>query len=272
MNSYYGDNNRWFIATVISIEDPLEMGRVRIRIFGIHSENTQDIPEADLPWAQTVIPVTEGGSSGLGANVGIKPMAQVFGIFLDGINSQLPLVLGSIPKFERSGNQSVSTDSPSTIELTGATYIEQAYNWFISKEGGDFTPEQAAGIIGNLLKESQRGGDLYPLAENPKDAPGGSHGIAQWNKSRYQALLDFSQEKGLDWRSIEAQLQFVTYELFTTEKTALQRLKQSRTAEQAALAFEAYERPAGWTSSTRSLTAADRIKFAEATLEKMETV
>ena len=270
--SYYGDDTRWFIGRVISINDPLELGRVRIRIFGIHSGSTEDIPEADLPWAQTVIPITEGGSSGYGANVGIKEQAQVFGIFLDGKNSQLPLVMGSIPKFENDGEYSAPTTTGATIDLSGATNAEKAYNWFLSKEGGDFTPEQSAGIIGNLLKESQQGGDINPLALNPTER---SFGIAQWNPAkaagnRLGKLKEFSRQKGIDYRSLEAQLQFVTEELFTTEKRALQKIRESKTAEQAALAFEWFERPAGWSTTSRSVSAGDRIAFAEQMLEKME--
>ena len=100
MKDYYGDNFRWFIGVVVSNNDPLKLDRVRVRIHGIHSESTTDIPDEDLPWAQVNIPVTEDGSSGLGTNSQLKNRAQVFGIFLDGKDSQMPLVLGSIPKLE----------------------------------------------------------------------------------------------------------------------------------------------------------------------------
>ena len=96
--AFYGDQTRWFVGRVISIQDPLEMGRVKVRIVGIH--DSKEIRDGDLPWAQVIIPVTEGGSSGLGASTGIKEQAQVFGVFLDGVHSQLPLVVGSMPKFE----------------------------------------------------------------------------------------------------------------------------------------------------------------------------
>ena len=62
---FYGDQTRWFVGRVISINDPLEMGRVKVRIVGIH--DNREIRDGDLPWAQVVVPVTEGGSSGLGA-------------------------------------------------------------------------------------------------------------------------------------------------------------------------------------------------------------
>ena len=37
--------------------------RVKVRIHGVHSEDTRLIANDDLPWAQVVIPNTEGGSS-----------------------------------------------------------------------------------------------------------------------------------------------------------------------------------------------------------------
>ena len=66
---YYGDETRWFIGVVKDINDPIELGRVKVRIFGVHSENVQDISDGDLPWAQVAVPITEGGSSGIGTNV-----------------------------------------------------------------------------------------------------------------------------------------------------------------------------------------------------------
>ena len=98
--SFYGDQIRWFIGDVTSISDPLEMGRIRVRVTGIHQDNEQEIPSDNLPWAQTIVPVTEGGTDGLGNILGIQIGARVFGIFMDGVNSQLPLVLGSMPKYE----------------------------------------------------------------------------------------------------------------------------------------------------------------------------
>lgn len=99
--SFYGDNVRWFTATVLSVADPHERGRVQIRIHGIHSDNRTDIPDEDYPWAETMLPSTEGGTSGIGKIPGLQNSAVVFGIFLDGNVSQSPLVLGSIVKNEK---------------------------------------------------------------------------------------------------------------------------------------------------------------------------
>ena len=53
---FYGDQNRWFVGLVIDVNDPLKLDRVKVRIHGIHSESTVDIPDNDLPWAQVNIP------------------------------------------------------------------------------------------------------------------------------------------------------------------------------------------------------------------------
>jgi hypothetical protein len=106
---FYGDQTRWFIGNVVDVNDPLQMGRIRVRIDGIHTDDEQEIPDYGLPWAQVVIPVNEGGTNGTGNVTGIRPNARVFGIFLDGQNSQSPLVVGSIPKYETDADGTRST-------------------------------------------------------------------------------------------------------------------------------------------------------------------
>ena len=98
---FYGDDYRWFFGTVINASPPAGLeGRVKVRIRGVHNPDTGQIPEKDLPWAQVVIPATEGGVSGYGRVPQLLAGAFVFGVFLDGATSQIPLVLGSIPHTE----------------------------------------------------------------------------------------------------------------------------------------------------------------------------
>jgi len=99
-NEYYGDNIRWFIgiAESGSDEDPMGLRRVRVRVFGLHSPDKEDIDTSDLPWAQVMISGTEDAIPQYGMPPSIKAGAMVFGIFLDGKASQVPLVLGSLPR------------------------------------------------------------------------------------------------------------------------------------------------------------------------------
>ncbi len=110
MIDFYGDQTRWFIGEVVDLNDPNKLARIKVRIYGIHDDDL--ITDDDLPFAQVVAPITEGGTNGLGNPLGVQVNALVFGIFLDGINSQLPLVLGSLPKYE--GDK---RDTPSTNKL-----------------------------------------------------------------------------------------------------------------------------------------------------------
>ena len=92
---FYGDQTRWFLGEVVNVkDDPKKLGRVKVRVFGVYD----DVKEDDLPWAQIVVPVTTGIHKGKGQNLGILVGAQVFGMFLDGKNSQLPMVIGTVPK------------------------------------------------------------------------------------------------------------------------------------------------------------------------------
>jgi hypothetical protein len=278
-SEYYGDQVRWFIGTVVDVNDPLKLDRVKVRVYGIHTSNTIDIPNQDLPWASVLIPVTEGGTSGIGANSQIKNRAQVFGIFLDGKDSQCPLVMGSIPKVETKRNdvneapsakneydgssvvpdstpQGVKPGVPSVGQgnLTGQNNAEKAYNFFLSKEGGSFTAAQSAGIIGNLIAES--GKNLNPtIVSGFKDE--GSFGIAQWNPSkaagfRLQELKRFCKDSNLNFRTLYAQLKFIVYELGKYPYLGLGKLRKAQTPEEASRIFERYyERPAPGSTQKR---------------------
>lgn len=104
---FYGDQTRWFVGEVVNVEDdPLQIGRARVRVYGVY-DNKDTIPDKDLPWAQVLAPATQGVHEGNGQYLGLLVGTQVFGIFLDGKNSQLPLVLGTLPK---EGDKNSRTD------------------------------------------------------------------------------------------------------------------------------------------------------------------
>lgn len=88
----------WFTGVVEDISDPKQMGRVRVRCIGYHSENKTDIPTSSLPWATVVMPVTSASMSGIGHSAtGVLQGSWVVGFFRDGRSAQDPIVLGTIP-------------------------------------------------------------------------------------------------------------------------------------------------------------------------------
>ena len=132
----YGDNYRWWVGTVTNNLDPLETGRVQVRIFGVHSDKEEEVSSYDLPWAQCIVPTTEGGTSGIGRMPQLLPGAQVTGFFLDGASSQIPIVIGSIPKIEIANiNQNRFAGDPRVEHGFGAG---QVYN----SNPGNYNNEQ----------------------------------------------------------------------------------------------------------------------------------
>jgi len=88
----------WFFGVVEDRQDPLKVGRLRVRIVGVHTQDKQALPTADLPWSLCVLPITASGISGIGQSAtGLLEGSWVFGFFRDGNFRQEPLILGSLP-------------------------------------------------------------------------------------------------------------------------------------------------------------------------------
>lgn len=88
----------WFTGVVEDIQDPKEMGRVRVRCYGYHTKNKDDLPTEDLPWASPMLPITSASMTELGTSAtGLLKGTWVIGFFRDGSNGQDPIIMGSIP-------------------------------------------------------------------------------------------------------------------------------------------------------------------------------
>jgi hypothetical protein len=82
----------WFIGVVESVEDPLCVGRCKVRIIGWHDADVAKLSTQELPYAFPVMPVTAAASV---ANY--KPGDWVMGFFLDGKFAQQPMIFGVLP-------------------------------------------------------------------------------------------------------------------------------------------------------------------------------
>ena len=98
-NNFLGKNNFiWFNGVVEDRQDPQKLGRLRVRCVGIHTDDKNLLPTADLPWSQVIHPITSSGISGLGQSPSfIVEGSWVFGYFRDGSNCQEPMVIGTLP-------------------------------------------------------------------------------------------------------------------------------------------------------------------------------
>ena len=94
--SYFGDTFKWFIGVVEDRNDPSELGRVKVRCYGLHTNDKTLIPTKDLPWAQVMMPVTSASVGGIGESpTGIVQGSTVVGFFTDGVNMQQPFIMGT---------------------------------------------------------------------------------------------------------------------------------------------------------------------------------
>ena len=88
----------WFTGVVENRNDPAKLGRVQVRCLGYHTEDLNDIPSADLPWAHVMHPVTDPAMQGMGNTPSfLTEGTWVIGFFRDANEKQQPVILGSLP-------------------------------------------------------------------------------------------------------------------------------------------------------------------------------
>jgi hypothetical protein len=98
MSSFLGkDGFAWFYGVVEDRNDPLQLGRLKVRVYGYHHEDKNIMPTDSLPWATPIQPVTSVNNSGIGFSPnGIVEGTWVVGFWADVNNYQIPMILGGI--------------------------------------------------------------------------------------------------------------------------------------------------------------------------------
>ena len=74
---------KMFHGVVEDRNDPLKIGRVRVRVFGVHTHNKHRIASADLPWSHVAMPITTAGMGTLGNVHSLVEGTIVVGVFLN---------------------------------------------------------------------------------------------------------------------------------------------------------------------------------------------
>jgi len=168
MKNFLGINDFiWFFGVVEDRNDPVQLGRVRVRCYGWHTDDKNEIPTESLPWAIPIQDVTSAGVSGKGKSpTGIVEGSWVIGFFADGQEAQEPYIMGTIagaPKFTADtskgfydpngvypkyvdesdvnklarGTNTITVDADSTIGAPSASYAaEYPHNHVTETESG----------------------------------------------------------------------------------------------------------------------------------------
>jgi len=106
MKNFIGqDGFVWWIGIVEDIDDPLTLGRCKVRCFGYHPAKKDGlVPTEDLPWATSIHPVNTPNLYGAP-----KLGDWVFGFFLDSMTAQEPAILGYLPAIPQQASEYFGT-------------------------------------------------------------------------------------------------------------------------------------------------------------------
>lgn len=158
----------------------------------------------------------------------------------------------------RGGRPQLGASAPSLGTAEQQARAKQAQDYFVSK---GWTPEQSAGLVANIHKES----GFNPGAVGDNKA---AYGIAQWHGDRRAALAGLTG-RSMVGSTFEQQLEAVHLELTQgQERKAGDALRQARTANEAGgIVSRQYERP-----FARDAEAASRGATAEGFLRRFNMV
>lgn len=117
------NNSAIYFGFVEDVNDPLKVGRVRVRVAGIHTSNKDDIPTNHLPWYSCVMPVNFSGAiqpPTIGSQVIVTPLDESLQQFIvlgvvPGINETAP----DTPDIDRNDSTPDIVTSKSNNRLIG---------------------------------------------------------------------------------------------------------------------------------------------------------
>ena len=99
-----------YIGVIEDRNDPLKLGRCKVRVIGLHTHDASKLPTMDLPWAIPMQPTTSAALSGIGTTpLGLIEGTSVIVMFQDE-DKQYPIILGSIGGIPQSSSSDISTD------------------------------------------------------------------------------------------------------------------------------------------------------------------
>lgn len=220
-----------FIGIVEDRDDPLKMGRVKVRIFGIHPDDKSMLPTEDLPWAMPIMPITSASKNGSGSSpTGVQCGTIVIGFFADGMDRQIPMFFGVLAGGAGHNNaggdgaqgQPDTSDpsaynpesNPPNVDDIPKDRLPKgvAVAKYMLQNDSQLQPHHASAIVGNLLAESglvtQREGPPYGISTPwPKGTVGLGYGWFQYTDGTkgstykggvYTDFLNFCAQNKLD--------------------------------------------------------------------------
>ena len=154
----------WWFGVVEDRDDPLRMGRCRVRIMGYHIDSKETLPTEDLPWAFPIMPANNPSISGTGASSnGVVTGTWVVGFFADGSDGQHPMFFGTVGA------------------VPGGPYGDPC-----APAGGNSTSD-GGGTVGEFVEPSGKASGLESYLESFLDANGKQ--LPNWGPMAKAAIM-----------------------------------------------------------------------------------
>ena len=219
------DGFYWWIGEVEDIEDPMELGRCKVRVLGYYTNvrggTTADLPTEALPWATVLQHTCQAGNAGQGESSGqLQPGAIVMGFFMDGEDAQMPIVIGVL-RVKKAENPEKHTfvftgkeiDSPvvnPAIRRTSDTNSNENTN--IQLQEGN---TQVA-VSGSNVTQPGSGG--VGSANNIGTQLSGSSGNTMKGRNP-ENPIPTANGVGGPWKSVEAKLSYLMEDIVDSSST-----------------------------------------------------
>ena len=127
--------------------DPEKLGRLKVRIFGIHSDSNEDLSTQSLPWAEVATPMAFGFMSGIGVS-SVPVKGTYVWCFLDDGNEDKPVIFATCPGVSTEKEEGSFTD-PDKVYPIEKRLNESDYNRLARNEKVDETESE------KLLKQNR---------------------------------------------------------------------------------------------------------------------
>lgn len=190
---FNNDGFNWWIGVVEDRMDPEKVGRVRVRIFGYHTDDKTVLPTDNLPWAVPIQPITSAAISGVGSSpLGPVTGTWVVGFFLDGQDCQQPAIFGTIAT--KAGEKAfASIEKRDNLNNTNDGNLKDSQGNPVTDGNGNpvkaGTPSVPGWELGKTSEKYESGGLGPGTINDYKGAAGGDLGGASYGTYQFASYL-----------------------------------------------------------------------------------
>lgn len=198
-----------YYGVVEDRNDPLFMGRCRVRIFNVNTPDKRELPTSQLPWHPVRMPVTSASTSG----IGVSPTGIVTGTWvtlecLDGDDLQQFMITGTTIGFQNHSStevdfggvnvdptQPVSTPAPQPTPQAPIPAPTPAQ------------PDTSTWTIGQTSAKYESNGNPATISSRNSNDPGGSsYGTYQFASYLPLTMANGKSRKGYQGSALQAYL------------------------------------------------------------------